>query len=118
MLIQSFVVHCDQRICHANPRHHQTAPRHRRYDDARCRFADRGGELRRGSRAQREIAQIADRIVWLEQGCIVADRTLQSDKAPVAYITGEYLACSDDGAGVRLLLRTDQGVVQVKASRG
>jgi molybdate transport system ATP-binding protein len=68
------------------------------------------------SHDEREIAQMADRVVRLEQGRIVADG------APEAYthadrITGEYIAYAENGAEVTLTLRTAKGVLEVVAHK-
>jgi len=69
------------------------------------------------SHDEREIAQMADRVVRLEQGKVVMDG------APEAYahtdrIEGEYIACTENGAESTLTLRTAKGVLEVVAKRG
>jgi len=68
------------------------------------------------SHDEREIAQMADRVVRLEQGAVVMDGV------PEAYthtdrITGEYIAFSKNGAESSLTLRTAKGVLEVVAYR-
>jgi molybdate transport system ATP-binding protein len=68
------------------------------------------------SHDEREIAQMADRVVRLEQGGVVMDG------APEAYthadrIAGEYIAYTENGAEATLMLRTAKGVLEVVAHK-
>ena len=68
------------------------------------------------SHDEREIAQMADRVVRLEQGKVVMDG------APEAYahtdrIEGEYISCTENRAQTSLTLRTAKGVLEVIAHK-
>ncbi len=58
----------------------------------------------------REVAQMADRVVRLEQGAIVSD---EKDDAPLVRISGEIIALVEESGRVRMTLRTAEGMVEV-----
>jgi len=59
----------------------------------------------------REVAQMADRVVRLEQGKIVSDRA--ADDAVSMAISGEMIAYSEEAGRVTMTLRTTEGLVEV-----
>ena len=58
----------------------------------------------------REVAQMADRVVRLEQGMIVSDR---KEDAVSMIISGEMIAFIEKEGRVKMTLRTAEGVVEV-----
>jgi molybdate transport system ATP-binding protein len=68
------------------------------------------------SHDEREVAQMADRVVRLEQGQVVFDGSPDEEKQPDV-IRGEWVSKEESEEGVKLVLRTDSGLIEVLATR-
>ena len=63
----------------------------------------------------REVAQMADRIVQLEQGKIAFDRAV--DDTATITISGEMIAYSEEAGRVAMTLRTSEGLIEVRGEQ-
>ncbi len=62
-----------------------------------------------------EVAQMADRVIRLEQGKVVSDG--EADFWSDRKISGELLAFREEDGRMRLKLQTSEGVVEIEANR-
>jgi molybdate transport system ATP-binding protein len=67
------------------------------------------------SHDEREVAQMADRVVRLEHGKIVVDGAAETQKPQ--NISGELVGMSEEGGRVKVVIQTSQGPVEVTAVR-